>query len=102
MEISTTQFWWNWWVSLTVAAGTIGAVIVALFGQAFRAKFFPAKLKLDLVSADGELTNRVTNQAWRIRPNSLLPPSRYKLTPMVPRDRRERSSPSGRRTWSRW
>ena len=53
---SITQFWWNWWVSFAVAAGTIGAVIVALFGQAFRAKYFPAKLTLDIVSADGELT----------------------------------------------
>jgi hypothetical protein len=54
--MNNTQFWWNWWVSLAVAFGTISAVLVALFGQAFRAKFFPPKLTLDLVSADGEAT----------------------------------------------
>jgi hypothetical protein len=48
----TTQsqflFWWNWWLHLAVAVGTIGAVLVALFGQAFRAKFFPRNSHCDL------------------------------------------------------
>ena len=30
-DMSAAQFWWNWWVSLAVAIGTIGAVLVALF-----------------------------------------------------------------------
>ena len=30
------NFWWNWWVQVAVAAGTIGAVIVALFSEPIR------------------------------------------------------------------
>jgi hypothetical protein len=41
-------------VDWLVAAGTIGATLVALFGQAFRDKFFPPKLTLRLVSSVGE------------------------------------------------
>lgn len=36
-----------------VAAGTIGAVIVALYGR----KFYPPRLRIELVSCDGELTS---------------------------------------------
>lgn len=46
----------NWTVSVAVAVGTIGAALVALFGQAFRAKFFPPLLSLTLVSVEGEKT----------------------------------------------
>ena len=49
-----TQFWWNWWVSVAVAFGTITAVCVALFGQAFRSKFFPPRLVLKLAVPEGE------------------------------------------------
>jgi hypothetical protein len=38
-----SSFWWNWWINAAVAVATFLAVLVALFGQAFRAKFFPAK-----------------------------------------------------------
>ncbi len=48
------QFWWNWWISVAAAFGTVAAVIVALFGQAFRTKFFPPKLALTLVAPEGE------------------------------------------------
>ena len=48
------QFWWNWWVSIAVALGTISAVLVALFGQAFRAKFFPPRLVLQIARPKGE------------------------------------------------
>ena len=48
--------WWNSLLDLLVAVGTIGAVVVALFGQAFRAKFFPPKLALCLRDAGGEAT----------------------------------------------
>lgn len=51
---SAAQFWMNWWVQLAVAVGTVGAVFVALFGQGFRAKFFPPKLSLSLPNPDGE------------------------------------------------
>ena len=27
------MFWWNWWVNVAAAAGTISAVLVALFGE---------------------------------------------------------------------
>jgi len=49
-----TEFWWNWGVNAAVALGTFAAVLVALFGQAFRTKFFPPQLSLKLVSAEGE------------------------------------------------
>ncbi len=48
------QFWWNWWVSVAVAIGTIATVIVALFGQGFRSKFFPPQLVLKLAVTEGE------------------------------------------------
>jgi hypothetical protein len=41
------------------AMGTLLAVLVALFGTAFRAKFFPPKLRLRLLSSEGELTTAV-------------------------------------------
>ena len=50
------QFWWNWWVSIAIALGTISAVLIALFGQAFRAKFFPPQLSLNVVHPEGEKT----------------------------------------------
>ena len=43
-------------LDIAIAAGTIGAVIVALFGQAFRAKFFPPKLTISLADESGEST----------------------------------------------
>lgn len=46
----------NWWVNVAVAAGTISAVLVALFGEAFRTKFFPPKLSLELANSNGEAT----------------------------------------------
>ena len=56
-----TGYWFNWGVQLAVAVGTIGAVLVALFGQAFRAKFFPPQLSLRLKSSEGE-KSKVQNQ----------------------------------------
>ena len=50
------QFWLNWWLQFAVAAATFGAVLVALFGQAFRAKFLPPKLSVRLADAQGEKT----------------------------------------------
>lgn len=51
-----TQFWLGWWIQLAVAAATFLAAAVALFGQGFRAKFFPPILKLDLPDKSGERT----------------------------------------------
>ncbi len=56
------QFWMNWWVQVAVAIGTIGAVLVALFGEAFRAKFFPPQLSLVLADPKGERTK--VRLAW--------------------------------------
>ncbi len=53
---SISQFWLNWWVQLAVAIATVSAVLVALFGQGFRAKFFPPQLSLALANSDGEKT----------------------------------------------
>ncbi|MGA2327057.1 MAG: hypothetical protein ABSH05_12315 [Bryobacteraceae bacterium] len=50
------QFWWNWWVSLAVAAGTLLAVVVAIFGEKLRAKFFPPRLSLRFICPEGEGT----------------------------------------------
>jgi hypothetical protein len=61
---SQSLFWWNWWLHLAVAVGTIGAVLVALFGQAFRAKFFPPKLSLRLENTSGEA---IQESAWKAR-----------------------------------
>ena len=58
---STSQFWMSWWVQLAVAIGTVGAVIVALFGP-FRAKFFPPQLSIVLADPEGELTQ--VRLAW--------------------------------------
>jgi hypothetical protein len=49
-----TQFWMNWWIQLAVGIGTIGAVLVALFAQGFRAKFFPPQLSLNIHDPEGE------------------------------------------------
>jgi len=57
------EFWWNWWVNAGVAFATLAAVLVALFGQAFRAKFFPPILTMRLLSADGEKT--IARLAWQ-------------------------------------
>lgn len=56
------DFWWNWGVNAAVAFGTLLAVLVALFGQAFRAKFFPPQLLLNLLSEEG--TEAVTRLTW--------------------------------------
>jgi len=54
MPCGGADFWWNWAANAGVALATFTAAAVALFGQAFRAKFFPPKLSLRLLSAEGE------------------------------------------------
>jgi len=53
---SESQFWANWWIQAAVAVATFCTVLVALFGQGFRAKFFPPQLSLSLNDQGGELT----------------------------------------------
>ena len=53
---ANTQFWLNWSVYFATAVGTIGAVIVALFGERLRASLFPPKLALHLSSETGSPT----------------------------------------------
>ncbi len=53
----TCQFWWNWWVQLAVAIGTIGAVVVALFRDWFRVVLWPPKLSIELQDRLGEIAN---------------------------------------------
>ena len=50
---------WNVIATFAGAIATLSAVLVALFGQAFREKWFPPKLALSLVSRDGEFTRAV-------------------------------------------
>lgn len=53
------QFWWNWWVQVAVAVGTIGAVVVAVFGKPIRSRWFPPRIQMKLRSAVGEKTPRI-------------------------------------------
>jgi hypothetical protein len=50
------QFWWNWWVNLAVAIGTLLTVAVALFGETIRALLLPPRLRLKLLRQGGERT----------------------------------------------
>jgi len=51
-----SQFWWNWWVSLSAAAATLAAVLVALFGDWIKSRLFSPKLALSLRNTIGEKT----------------------------------------------
>jgi hypothetical protein len=50
------QFWMNWSVNLVVAIGTVGAVIVALFGSGIQARLFAPKLVLTIDNSHGDAT----------------------------------------------
>lgn len=50
----------NSWINLAVAIGTFAAVVVALFGDVWRKKWFAPKLSAKLLSQEGEL-NCMTN-----------------------------------------
>lgn len=45
--------WWDWAVQVLVATGTIGAVVVALFGDVLRHWFLPPRLRLTVDSLEG-------------------------------------------------
>jgi hypothetical protein len=74
---SNTQFWADWWVQLAVALATFLAVLVALFGQAFRAKFFPPRLSLVLQSAGGEKTKALLSWIENGQAQERLEDARY-------------------------
>jgi hypothetical protein len=67
IEINPTdksgEFWMNWWVNLSVAVATFAAVLIALFGDWFRARIFSPKLKLQLRNSHGEAT--VVRMQWQ-------------------------------------
>lgn len=48
------QYFWYMVVNALVAAGTIGAVFAALFGQAIRARFFPPIFETKILKLAGE------------------------------------------------
>jgi hypothetical protein len=56
---------WSLFVNSLVAIGTIGAVIVALFGNWIRLRFFPPKLSIGLLDTEGEKVP-VTNPAGHV------------------------------------
>jgi hypothetical protein len=74
------NFWWNWWVQAAVAAGTIGAVVVALFSEPIRwwlglrpiLQISPTQNAQEGTQArtvateivDGELKQRTTASRW--------------------------------------
>jgi len=51
-----TAFWISFSVQAFAAFATLSAAAVALFGQAFRAKYFPPQLTVELLNKDGEFT----------------------------------------------
>jgi hypothetical protein len=53
------QFWWNWSVTALAALGTIGAVVVALFGDLIRGwSFLAPQLSIRLKDPKGEFSVR--------------------------------------------
>jgi hypothetical protein len=50
------QFWLNWAVNALTAVATVGAVVVALFFDRMRARFFPPLLNLQLINPKGVRT----------------------------------------------
>ena len=47
---------WNIVINIVIAAGTIGAVIFALFGEWIKNRFIRAKLSAEIIDPKGELT----------------------------------------------
>ncbi len=60
MGDQSSQFWWNWGIQLLGVVATFLAIVVALFGDALRARFFPPVLRLALTDDSGEKTTRRT------------------------------------------
>jgi len=71
------QFWMNWGAQIAVAVATLLAVAVALFGQAFRSKFFPPQLCAQLANPKGERTRVRLNWQEGDRPMEREEDARY-------------------------
>jgi hypothetical protein len=52
--MTDTQFSWYMVVNSLVAAGTIGAVLAPLFGEALRGKYFPPTFRMNILKPGGE------------------------------------------------
>lgn len=52
----TSEFWMTWTVQVTIAVGTVSAVLVALFGGWLRAHLAPPRLTLKFENAEGVKT----------------------------------------------
>ncbi len=66
-------FWLSWSVQFAAAVGTVGAVVVALFGERIREWLWPARLAISIAEPDGELTEH-RNQNFPDQPG---PAARY-------------------------
>ena len=53
---ANSQFWLNWLLNLAIAVGTIGAVLLALFGDLLKSKLFPACLEISVNNLKGVFT----------------------------------------------
>ena len=53
-----SHFWLTWWVSVGTGLATLGAVLVALFGDWIKAKLFAPKLTLAVPNVFGERTSQ--------------------------------------------
>lgn len=57
------RFWLQWGVNALIATATLGAVLAALFGDWFRARWFPPRLALSMPMPEGVRTP--VGLSWR-------------------------------------
>lgn len=53
---------WNLFSNFLIAIGTIGAVLVAIFGNWIKQRIFSAKLDVQVLNEEGELTSYTNNE----------------------------------------
>ncbi len=58
--------WLSLVVNILVATGTLGAVVVALFGNWIQLRFFPPKLTIGLLDPDGEKVDVTTSTGQKV------------------------------------
>lgn len=73
MMAPDTQFWFNWSVGFLTAAGTVGAVIAALFGEPIRRRLAPPNLNIELSTAPGEGEKAATLLTYPTRAKPIQP-----------------------------
>src|SRR5579859_3254915 len=54
--VQCSQFWWNWSINAAVAAGTLSAVFVAVFGDWLKSKLFRPGLEIIMLDGGGTLS----------------------------------------------